>query len=97
MQMASILGPRKLVVGLLDCLVLNASETTQVPRHPQGLYVIVGPNEVKDLDSLAKNPAVSGFALGLSWSAVNLNPPTSSQLPLPLDCGNLPTYKSSDP
>lgn len=45
MQMASIIGPRKLVVGLLGCLVLNASETTQVPRHPQGLYVIVGPNE----------------------------------------------------
>ncbi len=63
-------GWSKLVVGLLGCPVVNAAETTQVPRHPQGVYVIVGPNEFSDLDLLVKNPAVTPGWLRLQreWS-----------------------------
>ncbi|HYW41343.1 MAG TPA: hypothetical protein VE959_00720 [Bryobacteraceae bacterium] len=90
-------GWRSLVVGLLGVWAANAAGTPQVPRHPQGVYVIVGANEAKDVDLLANNPAISGLMVYVEWSVLNPNPPTSDQLPASLDCHNLPTHNSSDP
>jgi len=37
----------RLVPVLLACAAVNAAEAHQVPRHPQGIYAIVGTNEAK--------------------------------------------------
>ncbi|HLK67471.1 MAG TPA: IPT/TIG domain-containing protein [Bryobacteraceae bacterium] len=84
-------------VALLGCSILSAAGITLAPRYPQGVYVIVGPNEVKDVNLLAANPAISGLTVYVEWSTLNPNPPTISQLPAPLDCSNLPHHDASDP
>jgi len=77
--------------------VLTAGGTPQAPRHPQGVYVIVGPAELSAIPSLVKNPAISGLDVYVQWSVLNPNAPAPNQLPTPLDCSNLPKHQSSDP
>ncbi len=73
------------------------ADTPRVPRHPQGLYVILlGPTEVEDWISF-DNTAFSGYLAAFAWSDLNPNPPNADSLPKPLDCGNLPAFSSTDP
>lgn len=51
------------------------ADTPRVPRHPQGLYVILlGPTEVEDWISF-DNTAFSGYLAAFAWSDLNPNPP----------------------
>ena len=94
----------KIVVSLLGCCAVCVAETTQMPRYPQGVYVNIGNDipgsgaaDASQLPTILGNHAVSGLTVMMPWSDLNPNPPTSGQLPAPLNCGNLPTYSASDP
>jgi hypothetical protein len=88
------------VLDLAGCCFVNA-QTTQVPRHPQGVYVLVGPvvlgskvinpgpDQAADADLLAKNPGVAGLSVYVQWSVLNPNPPKDNRLPDSLDCSKL--------
>lgn len=89
-----------MLAGFVGCCVVNA-QITKVPRHPQGVYVFVGPvvlgskvinpgpDQAVDADLLAKNPGVAGLTVYVQWSVLNPNPPKDNRLPDPLDCRKL--------